>query len=128
MNRDDVPARYRGLYDRALRGAASPRRAIRLHCIMCMGWQAQDVEHCTATSCPLYRYRMGSRAAWSRADTSGATGAEATSVSDAPSNGETTRRQRHRVVHESLPDDSARETQRGHAAFIATSDAIGTDL
>jgi hypothetical protein len=37
----------------------TPIRAIKLHCIECMGFQAREVEHCTAPLCPLYPFRMG---------------------------------------------------------------------
>ena len=58
MNRDDVPKRYRKVYDRAIQGKCSPRTAIRLHCLMCMGWQAKEVPQCTAPSCPLFQFRV----------------------------------------------------------------------
>jgi hypothetical protein len=54
----DVPDRYRYMYDRAMSGR-SRRTAIRLHCLMCMGWKQSDVPKCTATGCPLYPYRSG---------------------------------------------------------------------
>lgn len=57
MTRDDVPNRYRKLYDRAAAGTCSPRQAIRMHCAMCMGWEATAVPTCTAPSCPLFAFR-----------------------------------------------------------------------
>lgn len=51
----DVPAKFRKLYDRARAG--KPKAAIRLHCLMCVGWEPVEVERCTATGCPLYRLR-----------------------------------------------------------------------
>ena len=58
MKREDVPIRYRAMYDLAMSGK-SRRSAIRVHCVMCMGWEAQHVAGCSAPSCPLYPYRMG---------------------------------------------------------------------
>ncbi len=57
MTRADVPAIYRRLYDRAMRGELSPRQAIRLNCIHCCGWQREEAKLCTAPGCPLYAYR-----------------------------------------------------------------------
>ena len=37
----------------------TPKKAIRLFCVECMGHQAQEVVRCTAPLCPLYPYRMG---------------------------------------------------------------------
>lgn len=55
----DVPPKYRKLYARAIAGLASPRAAIKLHCIHCCGWQRAEAVACTATGCPLFRYRPG---------------------------------------------------------------------
>ncbi len=54
----ELPAKYRQLYQRALDGR-SRRAAIRAHCLMCCGWQAVEVELCTAPECPLFPFRMG---------------------------------------------------------------------
>ena len=37
----------------------TPIKAIRLHCIECMGFQVGEIEGCTAPLCPLFPYRMG---------------------------------------------------------------------
>lgn len=58
MKRDDVPTPNRAMYDLAMSGK-SRKAAIRVHCVMCMGWQIQEVARCTAPSCPLFPYRMG---------------------------------------------------------------------
>lgn len=58
MRIGDIPSSYRGLYRRAMTGR-SRRAAIRAHCLMCCGWQYVEVENCTATTCPLYPYRLG---------------------------------------------------------------------
>lgn len=51
----DVPAKFRKLYDRARAGKA--KAAIRLHCLICVGWELVEVDRCTATGCPLYPLR-----------------------------------------------------------------------
>ena len=60
MKRDKVPRHYLSLYDKALSGRR-PMRAIRAHCLMCMGWLSSEVAACTAPGCPLYPYRLGHR-------------------------------------------------------------------
>lgn len=59
MKAEDVPLRYRRLYDRALAG--NRRAAIKAHCYYCHGWEnpAEAVRQCTATGCPLYNVRPG---------------------------------------------------------------------
>lgn len=34
-----------------------PRRAIRLFCCECMGFNREEIKHCLDTLCPLYPYR-----------------------------------------------------------------------
>lgn len=41
--------------------ATTPLKAIRAFCISCMGGQVREVGRCTATSCVLFGYRMGSK-------------------------------------------------------------------
>jgi len=36
----------------------TPRRAIRLFCFECMGWQRGEVELCPDELCPLWTYRQ----------------------------------------------------------------------
>ena len=50
----DIPAKYRKLYEQ---GRVKAKAAIRCHCLMCVGWEAAEVEQCTATGCPLYTLR-----------------------------------------------------------------------
>jgi hypothetical protein len=35
----------------------SPRRAIRLKCCDCSGWQREEIKECTMKQCPLYGHR-----------------------------------------------------------------------
>lgn len=58
MRIEHMPKVYREMYNRAMSGHCR-RDAIRVHCIMCMGWQRGEVPLCTAPTCPLYPYRMG---------------------------------------------------------------------
>lgn len=51
----DIPEKYRKLYEKARAGSA--KAAIRLRCLMCVGWEPTEVEQCSATGCPLYSLR-----------------------------------------------------------------------
>ena len=51
----DIPERYRKLYEKGRVGKA--KAAIRAMCAMCCGFDANEVEQCTATGCPLYSLR-----------------------------------------------------------------------
>ena len=48
---------YREPYLRTTTGKASPRAAIKAHCLECMGWVRAEIPVCTSTACPLYAYR-----------------------------------------------------------------------
>jgi hypothetical protein len=52
-----IPISGRGNYFRAARGIASPRQAIKAHCMECLGWNRHEVRNCTSVACPLYCYR-----------------------------------------------------------------------
>lgn len=39
----------------------TPIRAIRKHCLECVGWSYETVKACTAPTCPLFPYRLGKR-------------------------------------------------------------------
>ncbi len=41
----------------------TPIKAIRYHCVECMGYQYSLIEGCTSPLCALYPYRMGSNPA-----------------------------------------------------------------
>lgn len=53
----DFPQAYRGHYLRAMQGK-SRQAAIRANCLMCMGYSPSEVQKCTCTACPFFRYRM----------------------------------------------------------------------
>lgn len=52
----DIPAAYRGTYERAMTGR-SAKAAIRSFCLECVGWQREEIRLCTSPACPLYPYR-----------------------------------------------------------------------
>lgn len=55
-----VPEKRRGSYLAAIRGEASPRRAIKAFCEHCQGYSpplAETIRTCPAYDCPLYQYR-----------------------------------------------------------------------
>lgn len=39
----------------------TPVKAIRKHCVECMGFSPYEVRKCTAENCALYPYRLGTR-------------------------------------------------------------------
>ena len=53
----NVPEKYHRLHVLAQSGR-SQTAAIRLHCLMCMGWESHEVKRCTMTDCPLYAHRL----------------------------------------------------------------------
>lgn len=53
----EVPAKYRPLQLRVLHGTATPREAIKAMCLECLGWERNEVAHCTSMDCPNYLYR-----------------------------------------------------------------------
>ena len=50
----DVPAVYQGIAAAAVRSRAA---AVKLFCLECCGYVRRGVANCTATRCPLYRWR-----------------------------------------------------------------------
>lgn len=53
-----IPARQRLVFSRAWSGK-SRKAAIRAFCLECVGYEAAEVNRCTAPACPLYEYREG---------------------------------------------------------------------
>jgi hypothetical protein len=53
----EFPQAYRGHYLRAMQGK-SRQAAIRANCLICMGFNASEVQRCTALACPLFAYRI----------------------------------------------------------------------
>ncbi len=52
-----VPDKSRGVVERALAGTASPRSAIKAHCLTCSGFDRAEVAACTVWRCALHPYR-----------------------------------------------------------------------
>ena len=55
--RQAVPVLYLKLFDRCISGDASPRQAIKLHCLECWGYVRTETALCDNVSCPLFAYR-----------------------------------------------------------------------
>ncbi len=56
-HRAAIPSKYRKLFDRVLKGKASPREAIKLQCLACFGYIQSGMVQCNDYLCPLYRCR-----------------------------------------------------------------------
>jgi hypothetical protein len=53
-----IPRQYRRLYERVVgKGGGTRSEAIKVMCLECVGWEKKEVRYCTATACPLYRFR-----------------------------------------------------------------------
>lgn len=50
----DAPAQFRGQYRQAFAGELSPRRAAKLQCLECCGWERKAARACEASACPLW--------------------------------------------------------------------------
>jgi len=61
--RKQMPAMYRGGYDKAMRGR-SLKSAVHAFCLECVGWQRKEVELCTSPACPLFPYRPYQEVPW----------------------------------------------------------------
>ena len=59
---EQAPVLYRASFIKAADGTATPREAIRAHCLHCCGWDRSAVAECTGRACPLWAYRPGDRA------------------------------------------------------------------
>jgi hypothetical protein len=57
FKRRNVPNSFAKLYDLTLKGVASPRKAIKMLCAECCGYDRQAIAECPARGCPLWRYR-----------------------------------------------------------------------
>ena len=52
-----APAGVRKTLGEAFSGSASPRKAIKAQCLVCVGYDRDAVRNCTGYSCPLWSYR-----------------------------------------------------------------------
>lgn len=59
MNLDHIPKKYRSLVFKALAGKLSPRKAIKVKCYDCMGFEdvRKRIMACSVKTCPLYTHR-----------------------------------------------------------------------
>jgi len=54
--RENVPRKYRKLYDRAT-NATSRKAKIRFFCLECCGFEGKEVHLCSDTDCIFYKIR-----------------------------------------------------------------------
>jgi hypothetical protein len=52
-----APESTRGILQRAYAGQASPRQAIKAHCLNCASFDRAEVKDCLVILCPLHKYR-----------------------------------------------------------------------
>jgi hypothetical protein len=65
MNREEritkvlsqAPESAKGCLQEAFSGSASPRRAIKAFCLVCVGFERESIKNCTSLACPLWKYR-----------------------------------------------------------------------
>jgi len=55
--RTQIPKKYRGVYDRALK-RGNLRAAVNVQCLECVMWVADEIRQCTDLACPLYVHRQ----------------------------------------------------------------------
>jgi hypothetical protein len=60
----EVPKKYRGLYERAMKGK-SRKAAMHAFCLECCYWQIKEVQLCSDDGCPLFPYRPRARSSQS---------------------------------------------------------------
>lgn len=54
---NDTPKSARLGYLRATCKLCSPKSAIKAFCMMCIGYERDEITHCSAYACPLYAFR-----------------------------------------------------------------------
>ena len=52
-----LPATVRGAVERAFVGTASPRAAIKAHCLLCSHFDRAEISDCRVLTCALWSYR-----------------------------------------------------------------------
>ena len=53
----NAPESAKNTLARAFSGSASPRQAIKAMCLVCVGYDRQEVKNCSSYACPLWAYR-----------------------------------------------------------------------
>lgn len=51
------PPSARGAMEKAFQGTASPRQAIKAHCLTCASFDRDEIRSCRVILCPLWAYR-----------------------------------------------------------------------
>lgn len=51
-----VPEKRRLMVERAFAGSCSPRAAIKAHCFICSGMDAEEAKNCSVVLCALYEF------------------------------------------------------------------------
>lgn len=54
---ENAPATAKEALRRAFSGSGSPRAAIKAQCLVCVGFDRNEIKNCTGYSCPLWAYR-----------------------------------------------------------------------
>jgi hypothetical protein len=57
---ENVPAKYRTMYDRAMTGR-NRAAAIKMYCLACCRWQRKEARLCACPGCPLFVHRLTGR-------------------------------------------------------------------
>lgn len=52
-----TPESAKGCLQEAFSGAASPRKAIKAFCLVCVGYDRAAIRKCASLACPLWKYR-----------------------------------------------------------------------
>jgi len=50
---------YKNYEGKLIAKKLSPIKAIRIHCLECLGWSSDEVGRCSLKTCPLYPFRKG---------------------------------------------------------------------
>ena len=53
----EAPESAKNTLREAFSGSASPRKAIKAQCLVCVGYDRTAIRDCTGYSCPLWAYR-----------------------------------------------------------------------
>ena len=53
----DVPRKHIVAYRAVVEKKAPMGECVRIFCIQCCGWDEEEASRCTATTCPLHRFK-----------------------------------------------------------------------
>lgn len=54
---EEAPESVKNSLAHAFSGSASPRKAIKVFCLVCVGYDRSEVKNCSSWGCPLWAYR-----------------------------------------------------------------------